>query len=747
MNTGIFGEGFPYSNFHDLNMDWIIKIAKDFLDQYTHIQEIIEQGKTDIQDLTTSGLEQLQDKADNLTELLQAWYDEHSEDIANQLADALADLNAWYTEHSEDISNQLTEALADLNEWYTTHENYLDQTLADNTTEFNQRATQKAYETIQTIPSDYTDLSNNVLGLDYIAKSEKEVNDNLYASGIEGLTELSNIELTTGYYLDNTGLPYAHATGAYSEYIKVIPGEEYVINAYDYSANQKSVCYYDYELNFVSGLNLGQYSNEITIPANIFYMRCSCINGKLVIFRKENKSVKESIRKLNNIISKNVETKDITDKVVAEGTFGQFLNGSGVIAGTAQQEQSNLFLSKKIDLTENPEVIGYKFTATQKWNNCLGKLMNSKNENVIIIRGTNNEITSFNILLSDYPTARYMYLCTEDYPSFTVEEIKLSKTVNNPTEEIVNLEWENATGFYNRYGVLDPLSGVKTASVRVIEHETYYITSRNYYQVPCLLFFDSTGTFVSSLYLVGNDSPITHHKVTVPENAFTMLLQQVDNYPTTLTIQSGTSGVRSILKGKRITVIGDSITEKNHTAHTNWVDYIQDWTDSIIQNLGASGTGFVAGNSYVNRITHIIAPDIIGIAMSFNDMGSSDSDYRTAVETFFDTLLTSYPSTPIICYIQSPWSNYHYGETSDAKVEILRDVCGTKGIPFYDDLYKGGTLKPWLQGNRNIYYMNDGEGSTGAEDWVHPNSEGHKAIARYLYPHFAENIVETGLDY
>ena len=99
MNGGIFGEGFPYSNFHDLNMDWIIKIAKDFLDQYTHIQEVIANGEESLQNLTTSGLEQLQEKADALEALLQQWYDTHSEDIANQLADALADLNAWYTQH------------------------------------------------------------------------------------------------------------------------------------------------------------------------------------------------------------------------------------------------------------------------------------------------------------------------------------------------------------------------------------------------------------------------------------------------------------------------------------------------------------------------------------------------------------------------------------------------------------------------------------------------------------------------
>lgn len=80
MNNGAFGENFPYSNFHDLNMDWIIKIAKDFLDQYTHIQETID-----------NGLEALDEKAQNLENALQAWYDEHSEDIANQLTHAITE--------------------------------------------------------------------------------------------------------------------------------------------------------------------------------------------------------------------------------------------------------------------------------------------------------------------------------------------------------------------------------------------------------------------------------------------------------------------------------------------------------------------------------------------------------------------------------------------------------------------------------------------------------------------------------
>ncbi len=129
MNTGAFGENFPYSNFHDLNMDWIVKIAKDFLDQYTHIQDVIAQGLVDLDDKTTTGLQSLETKYNELNGLLDAWYTEHSEYIENALRDALAD-----------ISEALTETL----------------------TTFNTMAERKAQETIATIPDDYTALANKV---------------------------------------------------------------------------------------------------------------------------------------------------------------------------------------------------------------------------------------------------------------------------------------------------------------------------------------------------------------------------------------------------------------------------------------------------------------------------------------------------------------------------------------------------------------------------------------------------------
>lgn len=37
MNNGAFGENFPYTNFHNLNLDWIIKIIKDFAEKYPNV--------------------------------------------------------------------------------------------------------------------------------------------------------------------------------------------------------------------------------------------------------------------------------------------------------------------------------------------------------------------------------------------------------------------------------------------------------------------------------------------------------------------------------------------------------------------------------------------------------------------------------------------------------------------------------------------------------------------------------------
>lgn len=221
------------------------------------------------------------------------------------------------------------------------------------------------------------------------------------------------------------------------------------------------------------------------------------------------------------------------------------------------------------------------------------------------------------------------------------------------------------------------------------------------------------------------------------------------------------NNTKNVLNGKKICVIGDSITEHNFRAKTNWVNHIVNWTGAIIQNLGISGTGFVASNPYINRISQINSnSDVIGVACSFNDMSSvknmgmgdidnvgTDTVYGY-LNNFFISLLNSFPTTPIICYLQSPWETYYTcgseKEYSNLYIDGVKAICEKYMIPFYDDMYYGSQLRPWNDANKNMYYISDDENSShyGEIDGVHPNSKGHIFIARYLLPKFEEALNE-----
>lgn len=82
------GNGFPYTNMHDLNMDWIIAVVKDFLNKYTHVQELLQES-------TAEGIAELEAKKNQLEALLNQWYNTHSQDIANELSDALQDIQEY----------------------------------------------------------------------------------------------------------------------------------------------------------------------------------------------------------------------------------------------------------------------------------------------------------------------------------------------------------------------------------------------------------------------------------------------------------------------------------------------------------------------------------------------------------------------------------------------------------------------------------------------------------------------------
>lgn len=94
MNTGAFGENFPYTNFHDLNLDWILKEMKNFLDHYSEINQNIDNGLGSLTDKTNEGLDSLTDKTN-----------EGNESITQNTESQLDTLNDWYHLHYTLLEN------------------------------------------------------------------------------------------------------------------------------------------------------------------------------------------------------------------------------------------------------------------------------------------------------------------------------------------------------------------------------------------------------------------------------------------------------------------------------------------------------------------------------------------------------------------------------------------------------------------------------------------------------------------
>ena len=201
-------ENFPYTDMHNLNLDWIIKIAKDFLDQYTHIQQLINDGEESLQNLTTEGLQQLQDKADNLETLLNAWYETHSSDIANELATAINDILSTETTALQNIQSTATTALSN----------------------FISEATNRSNQLLDSWPSDYSDIVNKY---DEFQKNLKALNimtganaSGVFKNGIAALSMDDPIASTFAKYtifdIDNVnGLFYANSNTSYHILVKM----------------------------------------------------------------------------------------------------------------------------------------------------------------------------------------------------------------------------------------------------------------------------------------------------------------------------------------------------------------------------------------------------------------------------------------------------------------------------------------------------------------------------------------------
>lgn len=232
--------------------------------------------------------------------------------------------------------------------------------------------------------------------------------------------------------------------------------------------------------------------------------------------------------------------------------------------------------------------------------------------------------------------------------------------------------------------------------------------------------------------------------------------------------------------GKKITVIGDSLTDMSNGYVTkNWLGLVEDNLGFEAVNLAKSGTGYINGvnesKSFWDRTktSGYIPSDsnIVIIFGSFNDasaIGAMSLPYGEITDGIFDrgnstnestdeeniqnnvnftpstvygyinaTINNIYAQVPNVVlgiiapnpwFSPNPMSKDTQTNVGRDYVNILKNICEYRGVPFLDLFHCSG-IRPWTySAKRDLYYSKDG---------VHPNEQGHEM---FLYPHIREFI-------
>ena len=255
---GIFQQ-FPYTNFHEMNLDQIIKICKQLTDEWAQYQADWESYRTDM------------DTAFN--------------DLKNYVINYFNNLDL-----DDAISDKLNTMAAD---------GSLEQILEPMFTSLTTRVTalESAVAALTPIPAGSTsaDAALDNIKIDYNGYSydspgnavrgqireviEKMLNGNSTFIHYPFMQDLINHStITTGQLLDNTGVPYANLAGAITALIGISPGIRYNIARSINSGTLPNAVFYDKQGNKV-GLVDG-HTQSFIAPYNAYQIRINMINNE-----------------------------------------------------------------------------------------------------------------------------------------------------------------------------------------------------------------------------------------------------------------------------------------------------------------------------------------------------------------------------------------------------------------------------------------------------------------------------------
>jgi lysophospholipase L1-like esterase len=201
-------------------------------------------------------------------------------------------------------------------------------------------------------------------------------------------------------------------------------------------------------------------------------------------------------------------------------------------------------------------------------------------------------------------------------------------------------------------------------------------------------------------------------------------------------------------------VMGDSLTDRNSknaqgVPFTNkyYYDFIQEKTGIQIKVDGIGGTGYKNNmngtrKTFLERVQEAFPEneptknsdvDIVTIFGSGNDLSSTDFDYaKGAIWQTMSYLLQHRPGLRVIVVPPAPWKStdtHDYTKWNELwktycdNLELCAFKCNHR---YLSDMYDCPPYFPGMDGHMKKFFTTDPNG-------IHPNEEGHKALAPYFY--------------
>lgn len=603
MSIGAFGENFPYSNFHDLNLDWVIKIAKDFLDQYTEIQNIIDSGKTSIEELTES---------------------------------ELASLETWYNEHQD----------------------YLNQYLTDSIQTFNTSADAKAEQTIASIPSDYTALSNKVASMDTeLAYLEGKI---YRKKTLDNFIQGKFVDLENGQEYDIAG----YSTTPY------IPISTRITT----TAKQHShgcVAFYNANYGYV-GYTV-DYDNIIPAKDSAYFRvvnyTAEQANPTVTLYDYSIAEIRTALFSKNPFL---------TFEAYHTGFFVDYATGAVLV-------NSNYKCSDYIDIQGSKPIIEAYFYSDQAG-------FAFYDENLHFISGFN----TYNYTLPS--NAKYILFSVHaENTGKLYLPVTMYPFISNPVTFTPSIQ-----------GYIDVVEPLDLGSFHVVDKykSTDFIPVPYAMTTTCvqnsqggLAFYDA-----NFQYIAGTRN---YKNIVIPKDAvyFRICDYNSNNQQTgTITCYYEFPHIDNPLYHKKLTFVGDSLTGVYYkNADEVWTYLIANRNDATQVNLGLSGSPIAQTGSYenppiCNRLDSIPADsDYIMIMGGTNDFNlnvpignntdTNKTTFKGALNYIINYLITNFPNAKILFA-----TTYRRNESRNDEpyATAMIDICRLQNIPCVDNYHSSG---------------------------------------------------------